>query len=141
MKTKNIYRVVDYKHNKRGVKLKKELQSRIKIKTIVYDSNLDILELYTGATTQHCININDLFIIHYNEKNKIVGIEILGISKIYGINKKALNSIKSAKIIMNTIPEENKVFIRAELVYPIKNEEIITNLIASPPYEAPLVCN
>ena len=117
----------------------KRIISKIRVKTIIYDSNLDILELYDGSKTHHCITIGDLLIVHCNEKNKIVGLEFLDISKIYNIDKNILNKLKSAKIIINKIPEQNKMFITAKLLSVLENKEL--TLLTDSSVEAPLITN
>ena len=110
-----------------------------KIDSIIYDENLDILELYTSNKTHHCIEVSNLFIIHCNDKNKVVGLELLGISNIFHIDKILLTNLKSAKLVINAIPEEKKVFITAKIISLVENKQISTNLLVTP--EAPLLCN
>jgi len=139
MKSKTINRWKLFQANKRVVKLKKGVTSKIKVKTIIYDTNLDILELYSGSKTHHCVKMGDLLILHCNEKNKIVGLEFLDISTVYNLNKTVLNNLKSAKIIVNTIPEQKKIFITAKLLSVVEKKEI--NLLTDSSSEPLLVCN
>ena len=119
--------------------MNKGIISKIRVKTIIYDSNLDILELYAGSKTHHCKTIGDLLIVHCNEKNKIVGLEFLDISRVYNIDKSILNKLKSAKIIINKIPEQKKMFITAKLFSLLENKEL--TLLTDSSVEAPLITN
>ena len=119
-----------------------EKRGFVKVDSIIYDEDLDILELYTNEDTHHCLEIDDLIIVHCDKKNKIIGLEIMGISNIYNIPKKILNNLKSAKFIVKSIPNEEKIFITTELKSIINgNNQMSTNLLATPPLGSPLVCN
>ena len=121
--------------------MKKGIVTIIKVNSIVYDENLDILELDNGLKTSYCIEIGDLLVVHCDNKNKIVGLELLGISQINQIEKDVLNNIKSAQIILNTIPQEKKTVITVKLLSVIEKNQTTTNIVTTQPIESPLMCH
>ena len=121
-------------------KMKRGVVLNIKVSSIIYDENLDILELDSNQRTSHCIEASNLIIIHCNQSNKPIGVELLGVSQIFGVNKKLLMNIKSAKIRVTSIPEEKKTYFLIKFISQINQEQITTNLVTTPPSEVPLLC-
>jgi len=121
--------------------MKKGEITRLKAKTIVYDENLDILELDNGLKTSYCVKFGDLAIVHYDSKNKLIGVELFGVSQLHQIDRALLTNIKSAQMIINIIPREKRMFITVKLVSVIENKQVTASVIATPPIETPLTCH
>lgn len=65
---------------------------------ITYDYEEDILYLSNGSKAKYSIGIDDLFVADFDAKDKLVGVEVLDASEvIYGVSRKVLKSITSAK--------------------------------------------
>ncbi len=83
--------------------------------SFIYDSDLDILEIYLGGNTDNSININDLIIIGLDRKNKITNLEFLNANRVLGIPLKILENINSGKILFNKDISEKEGLISLNL--------------------------
>lgn len=65
-----------------------------------YDEDEDILYLYRKAEkVKFSLNFHDIFVIDFNEKNKVVGLEIIDATEvIYGLNKEHMKNIEEAAL-------------------------------------------
>jgi len=105
---------------------------KIKISSIVYDEDIDILEVYINQKTDYCENLDDFTIIHFNKNKKIVGLEFLDISKTLGIPKKVLNNLKTVEILININPEERKMALKTKMISIISEKQTNINFISTP---------
>lgn len=117
----------------KNYKLPRKNIHKIKVSFFAYDSNLDILEIRTEGKTHHSINIDDFIIIDLSEKNKVVGLEFMNISKLYNIPKIFFKNFKSSKILVHSIPQEKRIFITVNLISVINHKENITRYLTTPP--------
>ncbi len=82
--------------------------------SIHYDDELDILTLSIKDNVNHSINIEDIFLIHLDDKNKIVGFEIFHPNKLFGYEKEMLSNLESAKISYTV--KDKGLFIQIQLI-------------------------
>lgn len=64
-----------------------------------YDSNGDVLYLHNkNCDSPYSIELSDEIIADVDAKGKIIGLEILGVSKEFDISKNSLKKVKSAEL-------------------------------------------
>ncbi|MBU3905196.1 MAG: DUF2283 domain-containing protein [Nanoarchaeota archaeon] len=97
-----------------------------------YDKEYDILYiLKKGEIVKHSIDWECSFIVDFNSKDKVVGMEILDVSKnIFGLNKKIIMNLENCDIktqqkgdmllVLITLKSKNMEPIRTSLPIPIK---------------------
>ena len=130
MKTKAINREKVSSRKKKGDIMEKEA---IKMSSIVYDENIDILEVFTNDNTEYCENFDDFIIVHFNKNKKLIGLEFLDISKNLGMPKKILNNLKSVEISVTIDPKnKNIVALRTKMVSNIEEKQTNINFISTP---------
>ena len=110
----------------------KSKKFEIKVNYISYDQELDILELHSNSPIDHSKNVGGLVIIHFDKKDKVVGLEFMGLAKVQGIPKKNLMNINSAFINLVVYPQEKSLFITANILSVIDHKQI-PGLITAPP--------
>ncbi len=66
-----------------------------------YDKNEDILYLFKSTKkVKFSLDSNDIFIIDFDDRNRVIGLEIIDASEvIYGLTKDALNNLKEVEMM------------------------------------------
>ncbi len=80
-----------------------EINAKKAEKSVSYDSEEDILFFTKGKPSKYSIEIAD-FILDVDNKDSLVGIEILNASQALGMPKKLLNSLDYAKVKTESTP-------------------------------------
>ncbi len=100
---------------------------KLNVASIYYDDQLDILELHTAGKVHHSLPINDAAVLHFNGKNKLVGLELTGLAHIQEIPKEHLAHIASAHITIRAILKKT-LYIGAILMSRVNNQDVPTVL-------------
>jgi uncharacterized protein YuzE len=80
-----------------------EINAKETEKSVSYDSEDDILFFTKGKPSKYSIEIAD-FILDVDNKDSLVGIEILNASQALGLPKKLLSSLQYAKVKTEATP-------------------------------------
>ena len=88
-----------------------------------YDKNEDILYLFNGAkNVKFSLDFHDIYILDFDEKNHVVGLEIIDASKVLYFKKEALSNLKEVEMtarfkdgIMAVL-----IILRAEQMKPVQ---------------------
>jgi len=99
-------------------------KQKIDISFINYDEVVDSLTLQSNESTDHTINIDDIFLINLSKHNKIAGLELLNVNSLLDVSKDILNNIKTARIMVTSLAEQKKLFINTELISLNKEQSI-----------------
>ena len=99
---------------------------KVKSSSIIYEPEADTLSIrFNGRKTDYSINFQDLLIIDVTEGNRLAGVEYLGVSEWFDIDKTQLSNIDKLEIKVS-YNEENKEFrIVAEIGIKDKEEKIV----------------
>src|SRR3989338_194361 len=102
----------------------KVMKKGLVVTYINYDSDLDILELYTNEKVHHSVNLSDFVIASFNSKKKLVGLELMDLSTQYQIPKKVLENIKNAEIYFKATDRIILIKINLQIINQ-KNKEVV----------------
>jgi uncharacterized protein YuzE len=103
-------------------------KKKLKASVIVYDSLSDTLTARFGEkSTNYSINLHDILIVDISEKNKLAGIEFIGVSELFNLRKSELAKIETLTIKIVYKEESQELFVSTQIDFKDKSsgKEII----------------
>ena len=99
---------------------------KVKSSSIIYEPEADTLSVrFNDRATAYSVSFEDLLIIDVTEGNKLAGVEYLGVSEWFDINKTELQDISKVEIKINYNEENKEIRIVAEIGIKDKEEKIV----------------
>ena len=99
---------------------------KVKSSSIAYETEADTLSIrFDDRTTAYSVNFEDLLIIDVTEDNKLAGVEYLGVSEWFDIDKAQLSNIDRVEIKVNYNEENKELRLVAEIGIKDKEEKIV----------------
>lgn len=94
--------------------------------SIIYENEADTLSIrFNDRTTAYSVNFEDLLIVDVTENNKLAGVEYLGVSEWFDIDKTQLSNIDRVKIKASYNEENKELRLVAEIGIKDKEEKIV----------------